>query len=393
MKRLLCAAVAAVLVCGMTGCGGKDTSSTEPIKIGAVFAVTGNAAKLGGPEKNTALMEVEKINAAGGINGRLIELIIEDDQSVPENAVIAVQKLITGDNVLAIIGPTTSGCAMAIGSACEEAKVPLVSCAAAWVQLFPGKDTTQPMFKYVFKTPQNDSDAARAIFDDCRTRGLTQVAIVTAADGFGDAGRKELVSNAPNYGVTIVADETYPPDATDLTPILTSIKAKKPQAVINWSIVDAQKLIAGQMKQVGLTAQLYQSHGFGNKAYITPEAEGLLFPAGRLLVVDDIDASNPQYTVLSTFKKEYETMHGEQVSTFAGHAYDALHMVVAVIQSGGADRESIRNGLEATTNFVGTAGIFKMSPTDHCGLGADAFAMLTVKDGQFRLAEAVKPVQ
>jgi branched-chain amino acid transport system substrate-binding protein len=245
----------------------------------------------------------------------------------------------------------------------------------------------------VFKTPQNDSDAARAIFEDCQKRSITQVAIITAADGFGDAGRKELISNAPNYGVTIVADETYPPDATDLTPILTSIKAKNPQAIVNWSIVEAQGFIAAQMKQIGMTTQLYQSHGFGNKAYITPEAEGVLFPAGRLLVVNDIDASNPQYQVLTTFKQEYETKYGEEVSTFAGHAFDALHMVEAAILAGATDRESIRAGLEATTGFVGTAGIFNMTPTDHCGLGADAFAMLTVNGGVFRLAEAIQPAQ
>ena len=378
-----------------SGCsGGKKEAEAPktPIKIGAVFSVTGPAAKLGSPEKNAALMIVEQINAEGGINGSPIELIIEDDQADPEKTQNAVKKLITSDQVAAIIGPTTSSCAFAAGPICEEAGVPLVSCAAAFVQLFMDKNPANPVYKYVFKTPQNDSDCALKIFDDCKAKGFTKVAIITSNSGFGGAGRQELLNRSKEYGIKIVADETYAPDATDLTPQLTSIKAKKPQAVINWSIEAAQALIAGQMKQVKLNAQLYQSHGFGNKGYITPEAEGVIFPAGRLLVVNDIDSTNAQYGVLKKFKTDYETKYSEEVSTFAGHSYDALWLLVNAIKAKGPERDNIRSGLEATSGFVGTAGVYNMSATDHCGLTKDAFALVTVKDGVFRLAETAQPV-
>jgi branched-chain amino acid transport system substrate-binding protein len=377
----------------MFGCAKKKEPAVpkEPIKIGAVFAVTGAAAKLGGPEKNAATMVADQINAAGGINGRPIEIIIVDDQGLEENTQNAVKQLITRDNVVAIIGPSVTGAAYAAAPFCEENGVPLVSCAAAWTQLFVDRDLTKPMYKFVFKTPQNDSDCARKILEDCKSKGFTKVGIITVASGFGQAGRDVLKKLAPDYGITLVADETYPPDASVLTPNLTKIKAKKPQAVIHWSIVPAQGLIAGQMKQLKMTMQLYQSHGFGNKGYITPEAEGVLFPAGRLLVVDDIDSTNVQYKVLMKFKTDYEAKYGEEVSTFAGHAYDALTMVVGVIKAkGAADRGVIREGLEGLTGFVGTAGVFNMKPDDHCGLNTDAFVMITVKDGKFRLADAVK---
>jgi len=394
MKKVMLATVIVLLLCGLVlGCAKKEEGKEvkEPIKIGAVFSITGPAAKLGGPEKNAVQMIVDEINAAGGVLGRKIEVIIEDDQGVEENTVNAVQKLINLDNVCAIIGPTRSGCAIAAAPICEEAGVPLVSCAAAWVQLFPGNDTSKPTYRYVFKTPQNDSHCARTIFRDCKEKGYTKVAIITGTTGFGAAGRKELLNQAPGFGIEIVADETYPPDATDLTPQLTKIKAKNPQALINWSIVPAQALIAEQVKQVGLDVQLYQSHGFGNKGYIRPAAEGILFPAGRLLVLDDIDPSNVQYDVLTKFKQAYESKYGEEVSTFAGHAYDALHLVINAIKAkGSAERDAIRDGLETQKNFVGTAGVFNMSPTDHCGLTDEAFAMVTVKDQKFRLADAVK---
>jgi len=390
MKHATLLIIAVLLICGIVvGCSEKDTSTVtvEPIKIGAVFSVTGGAAKLGGPEKNAALMIVDQINASGGVNGRPIELIVEDDAGVEENTINALQKLINLDNVVAIIGPTRSGNGIAAAPICEEAGVPLVSCAAAWVQLFPEKNPANPMFKYVFKTPQNDSHCARTILADCKAKGYTKVAIITGTTGFGAAGRMELLNYAPEFGIEIIADETYPGDASDLTPQLTNIKARTPQALINWSIVDAQKLIAAQMKQIALNVQLYQSHGFGNKGYITPEGEGLLFPVGRLLVLSDLDASNPQYKVLSSFKADYEAKYNEEVSTFAGHAYDALWLVVGAIKAKDATRTGIRDGLEMTKNYVGTAGIFNMAPDDHCGLTDAAFAMVTVKDGDFRLAK------
>jgi branched-chain amino acid transport system substrate-binding protein len=361
-----------------------------PIKIGAVFSVTGGGAKLGSPEKNAATMVAEQINAAGGIDGSKIELIIEDDQTNPENTTNSVKKLITRDMVTAIIGPSVSASAYAAAPICEQDSIPLVSCAAAWTQLFPGKDTKQPMYKYVFKTPQNDSDCARKIFEDCKARGFTKVALITSSSGFGQAGRLELIKFAPEFGIKIVADETYPQDATDLTPILTKIKSKNPQAVVNWSVDPAQVVIAGQMAQLKMKAQLYQSHGFGNKNNITPDAEGLLFPAGRLLVVGDMDSTDVQYKVLKKFKEDYEAKYNEEVSTFAGHAYDALNMLVEAIKNKGADKNSIRDGLEGLTGFVGTAGVFNMTPTDHCGLNSNAFVMITVKDGKFRLASAVQ---
>jgi len=380
------------------GCSKKEEAGSPaekaaegpPIKIGAVFSVTGAAAKLGGPEKNAALMIQDEVNASGGINGRQIEVIIEDDGGDPENTQKAITKLISRDNVVAIIGPTRSGCGFAAAPICEESGVPLVSCAAAYVQLFMDRNPSNPAYKYVFKTPQNDSHCARTIFADCVKKGYKKVAIITGTTGFGAAGRAQLIESVKDFGIEIVADETYPPDASDLTPILTKIKTTNPQALINWSIVPAQKLIAGQVKQINLNVQLYQSHGFGNPANITEAAEGILFPAGRLLVMGDIDRSAKQYSVLSKFKSDYEAKYNENVSTFAGHAYDALWLILNAIKAHGADKNNIRSGLERTQEFVGTAGIVNMSSTDHCGLTDDAFVLQTVKNGEFRLAKAVQ---
>ena len=142
------------------------TAADAPtIKVGAIFAVTGGAANLGGPEAKTAEMLVEKINKEGGVNGRKIELIVKDSGSKPENAISLAKQLIEEDKVLAIIGPSTSGETMAIKNICQEGKTILISCAAA-------EDIVNPVASYVFKTPQKDSDAARRIFQVMKAKGI-----------------------------------------------------------------------------------------------------------------------------------------------------------------------------------------------------------------------------
>jgi len=353
----------------------------DTMKVGALFSVTGKGSFLGEPEKNTAAMIAEEINAKGGINGKKIELLVEDTESSEATAVMAAQKLISRDQVVAIIGPSTSGETMAVLRICEEQKVPLVSCAAAAPIVQPVAER-----KWIFKSPQMDSDCVVRIFEHMKTKGIDKVGIITITDGFGKSGRDQLLKLATEMEITVVADETYAPTDTDMTAQLTKIKASEAKAVVNWSIGPTQSLIPKNMKQLGMTIPLYQSHGFGNLKYVEAagdSAEGIIFPAGRLLVADELPADHPQKKVLVDYKTAYEAKFGGSVSTFGGHAYDALHLVAKAAVLGAPTREGIRDGLEKIQGFVGTAGIFNMSDTDHLGLTKDAFEMLTVKNGKF----------
>jgi branched-chain amino acid transport system substrate-binding protein len=354
-----------------------------PVKIGAIFSQTGPASFLGAPEAKTAQMLADQLNAKGGVLGRKVELIIKDSAGSPEKAVSFARQLIEEEKVLAIIGPSTSGETMQIKPICEENKMILVSCAAA-------ETIVNPLAKYVFKTPQKDSQAVTWIYRTMKEKGITKIAVLTGNDGFGAAGKKQLEDIAKTDGIEILISEVYDKAATDLTDILTKVKGTAGvQAVVNWSIVPAQSIVPKNMKQIGLNVPLFQSHGFGNPKYAQQAgvaAEGLLFPAGRLLVVDDLPASHPQKAVLAAYKKDYETQFKEDVSTFGGHAYDALLIVVEGIKKAGStDRDKVRDAIENLKGFVGTAGIFNYSATDHTGLGLDAFEMLTVKNGKFTL--------
>ncbi|MEI6970529.1 MAG: ABC transporter substrate-binding protein [bacterium] len=388
MRTLLGGLAGVLAVVGMVASGVVETFAKEelkaepPIKIGALFAVTGPAANLGGPEAKTAEMMVRKINAAGGVLGRQIELIVKDTAGSPEKAVSFAKQLIEEDRVLAIIGPSTSGETMQIKPICEERKTLLISCAAAEV-------IVNPVAKYVFKTPQKDSQAVTWIFNTMKDMGITKIAVVTGNDGFGTAGKKQLEELAKPAGMEIVASEVYDKQATDLTDIITKIKAARPQAVVNWSIVPAQSIVAKNMRQLGMDIPLFQSHGFGNLKYVAQAgkaAEGILFPAGRLLVVDELSEDHPQKKVLAEYKKDYEATYKDDVSTFGGHAYDALAIVVeAIRKAGNTQPDKVRDVVEGLTGFVGTAGTFNFKADDHTGLDLSAFEMLTVKDGKFTI--------
>jgi branched-chain amino acid transport system substrate-binding protein len=357
----------------------EDVKAAEPIKVGAILAVTGPAAFLGAPEQKTLEMLVDEINANGGINGQQVELIIKDSQASPEKAVSFAKQLIEEENVFAIIGPSTSGETMQIKNICEESKTILLSCAAAEV-------IVNPIAKYVFKTPQKDSDAARQIFLTLQELNITKIAVLNANTGFGKAGKGQLEKIAPEYNIEIAISEEYAKDATDLTGVLTKVKAADVGAVVNWSIVPAQSILAKNMRQLGFTMPLFQSHGFGNIRYVQDAgqaAEGIIFPAGRLLVADVLPDDHPQKAVLVKYKTDYETKYKEDASTFGGHAYDALMILVKAIETAGADKEKVRDAIENMQGFVGTGGVFNFSATDHNGLDMDAFEVLTVKDGRF----------
>ena len=355
-------------------------ADAQAIRVGAIFAVTGGAANLGGPEAKTAEMLVEKINKEGGINGQKIELIVKDSGSKKENAVSLAKQLIEEDKVLAIIGPSTSGETLAIKNICQEGKTILLSCAAA-------EDIVNPVASYVFKTPQKDSDAVRRIFQVMKAKGIKRIGVITSNDGFGMAGGKQLANLANLAGITIAISEAYDTQDTDLTGVLTKVKGQDVNAVVNWSIVPAQSMVAKNMKQIGLDVPLFQSHGYGNIKYVQAGGEaanGTIFPCGRLLIAEQLPDNNPQKKLLVEYKKDYESRYKEDVSTFGGHAYDALLILVEGIKKArSTDKEKVREAIENIKGLVGTAGIFNFTPQDHNGLGMDAFEMLTVKDGKF----------
>jgi branched-chain amino acid transport system substrate-binding protein len=368
------AAAASLLVAAAAPAAAKDA-----VKVGALLAVTGPASFLGAPEAHTLEMLVADLNAQGGIDGHKVELVLKDTGGSPEKAISFARQLIEEHGVLAIVGPSTSGESIAVKAVAQEGKTILLSCAAAEV-------ITTPLLPYVFKVAPKDRDAVEVIFRRMKKLGITRIGLLTSNTGFGKAGKEQVERLAPEHGLQIAVNEVYDKAATDLTAEATKLKAAGVQAVLNWSIEPAQAIVIKNVRQIGLDVPIFQSHGFANVQYAKAAgaaAEGVMFPASRIVVAEALPASDRQKPVVAAYKKAYEARFNEDVSTFGGHAYDALAVLAKAVREVGTDREKVRSAIEGTRGLVGTAGVFNFSPADHNGLGADAFEMLVVRNGKF----------
>ncbi|TAK85019.1 MAG: ABC transporter substrate-binding protein [Betaproteobacteria bacterium] len=357
----------------------------EPIRIGAFLSVTGPAAFLGDPEQKTLELYVEKINAAGGVLGRKLQLYSYDSAGDAEKARAYVKRLIEQDKVDVLVGGSTTGETMAAVPLVEAAQVPFISLAGAVVII-------EPVKKWVFKTPHTDRMACEKIFDDMRARGATKVALISGAGGFDRSMRAECLKVASAHGVQIVADESYGAGDTDMTAQLTKIKnTPGVQAVLNCGFGQGPAIVTKNYRQLGIQAPFYQSHGVASKQYVKlsgDAAEGVRLPAAALLIAETLPASDKQKKVVVDYKREYESRFKSEVSTFGGHAYDGLMLAVdAIKRAGGTDRAKMRDALESTKGYMGTAGVVNMSAKDHMGLDLSAFRMLEVKKGDWALVQ------
>ncbi|MFO8058005.1 MAG: ABC transporter substrate-binding protein, partial [bacterium] len=323
----------------------------------------------------------------GGINGHPLEVVFYDTQGSEDRAVTYAKRLITKDKVSAIIGPTRSGPSLAILDTISSAKIPLVSCAASYKIVADEEGNAR---KWIFKTPQSDSMAVERIYEYFNNKGIEKVAIMNVSNGYGESGRAELKRLAPNYNIEIVADDRFGQDDTDMTPQLTKVKNTDAQALVVWAVQKAPAIVAKNFKTLGMDEDmlLVQSHGVASKKFIGlcgDAADGQILPAGRLLVVDQLPEDNPQKAVLAEYKKNFEERYGP-VSTFGGHAYDSLMILKKAMEKAGTDDPAkVRDALENIDKFVGTGGVFNMTPADHNGLSKDAFVMVEIVNKDWKL--------
>ena len=357
--------------------------ASAQVKIGAVLSVTGPASFLGDPEKKTLEMYVAEINEKGGINGQKLQLVIYDDGGDANNARTFATRLVEEDKVIAMIGGTTTGSTLAMIPVFEDAQLPFISLAGA-VQII------QPVRKWVFKTPHTDTMACEKIFADIKRRNLSKVALISGSGGFEKSMEAECVKVAPKAGITIVHQESYGPRDTDMTPQLTNIKGKADvQAVINPGFGQGPAIVTRNYRQLDIKLPFYQSHGVASKQFIElagAAAEGVRLPAAALLVAEKLPSSDPQRAVVVSYKQTYERKTNQPVSTFGGHAYDGLMILTeAAKRARGWDKAKVRDEIEKTKGFIGTAGLVNMSATDHMGLDRSAFRMLEIKNGDWTL--------
>lgn len=374
------AAPAALIALGLA------TGASAELKIGASISATGPAAFLGDPEAKTLEMLVEDLNAKGGINGEPVELVLYDDGGDANKARTFATRLIEDDAVQAIIGGTTTGTSMSILAVAEDAEIPFISLAGAI-------DIIQPVKPFTFKTPHTDRMACQKIFEDMKKQGISKIGMISGTDGFGASMQAQCKDVVADYGIEVVADETYDPKDADMTAQLTKIRnAEGVQAVLNPGFGQGPSIVTRNYKQLAITLPLYQSHGVASDGFIelagADAAEGVRLPGTALLVADLLAEGDAQKPVVTAYKAAYEGKFKQPVSTFGGYAHDGFALMVdAVTRAGSTEPQAIRDALEATKGLAGTTGIYTMTPEDHLGLDLSAFRMLQVKGGKWTIVE------
>ncbi|MBI9076086.1 MAG: ABC transporter substrate-binding protein [Desulfatibacillum sp.] len=378
--------VLAALVVGVAMAGLIFTPSAfaqDTYKIGGIFAVSGGASFLGDPEKKSMQMAVDQINAKGGIDGRMLEAVIYDTKGDPTETVQFANKLINKDNVLAIVGPSTTPTTMPVIPQCVRAQLPLISCAA-------GNGIVNPIQPYVFKTAQSDIMAVATIYTYMQKQGIKKVALLCVDNGFGTSGAVQLREQAGKFGLTVVSDESYGGKDTDMTAQLTKARKAAPDALVCWGTNPGPAVVAKNAKQLKIEFPLFMSHGVASPKFIDiagDASEGIMLPTGAVLVADTLPQDHHQKAALDAYINDFKAAYGSGVSGFGGYAYDAIKILEIALKGTNGDKAMLRDNIEKVQGYVGVTGTFNFSPTEHNGLGEDSFLMVRIENGTWKVME------
>lgn len=394
LKRALLVGTACVLALAcvpFAGCGTSDggtdgtTGDADPYRIGVVLSLSGTYSGLGTPEKKAIELEVARINESGGVNGHPIEVFYEDDATDAAQAAAAAVRLIDEEGVIAIIGASGTGQTMAMRTDLERAGVPCVSMAG-------GSVITSDFSEWVFQTPWPNRLVIPAVLKAMAAAGHTNIAVISDTGGYGADGHEIIAASAAEAGVTILADQTFNPGDTDMTAQLTAIKAASPDAVLIWNAGKEAAIIVNNMTQLNMDLPVYGGSGIARAEFISgagEAAEGVQLVTGKILVPAAYGEGTEEYEIATSFIDRYTAEYGSAPDIFAGHAYDAIGLVVDALSriEGGATPAAVRDALEGTTDWVGVGGTFTYSAQDHNGLTDDDLVLYTIENGAWKLSE------
>lgn len=368
------------------GCAKKEATKEEAkepevIKIGVVTPLTGDVATFGQSTKKAAEMAVEEINAAGGVLGKKIELIIEDDRNDPKETANVVRKLIDQDKVVAIIGSLTSKCSLAGMPIANSKKVPMISNAST----NPKVTLTGPYaFRVCFIDDFQGQVMAKFAYEDL---GARKAAVLYDIGNDYTKGLAEFfVKSFKELGGEIVAEETYQQTDNDFNAQLTSIKAKNPDVIFLPDYYQKVSLIAKQARGLGIKATFLGGDGWDSPELVKlggDAVEGGYF--SNHYSQQDPDPKTQE------FIKKFEQKYGEKPDALAALAYDAVYFLVEGIKKAGkVDSVAIRDAIEQVgkEGFSGVTGKFTIDENRN---PIKAAVVLKVEGGQFKFVKRVEP--
>ncbi|MFC4069089.1 ABC transporter substrate-binding protein [Actinoplanes subglobosus] len=382
MRRLGPLLLALALV--LTACGNETADGDDPIRVGQIVSLTGNYSPLGTENQKSVALAVEKINAAGGIGGRRIELSVRDDKSLPDQAVLAFNEL--KDDSDAIIGSPFSNSALATIPLVDREEIPYVS-------LTPADEQVNPVHPYVFVVPALAGTYAEAALQYFQSTKITRVALAyDTKSSYAVAGAKGLQAKAAQYGVTVNPIEEFQTTATEFGAVLTHVRSSDAQALMVWATGAPAVALTKQYAASGLTVPLVLTGAQASKLFLEPAgpaAEGAVI-ASSVGVIGEYLPAGELKTAVDELTSAFTAKYGYPPPQFAQDGYSGVKLLAAAIsKAGGTDRAKVRDALEGLT-LTTPNGTYTYSATDHSGLTTDFIAITTVEGGKFTPTDFTK---
>ncbi len=343
----------------------QTTASAGPIKIGMITSLTGAYTPLGTNDKLGAQQQVDAINAAGGINGRQIDLIVENDNTSPTQAVQDF-KTLQSDGVVAVVGPVFSSACMAIISDVEAAKIPTIDTCADDAQV-------NPVRQYVFMTPPTTLIVGQQLLAYMKSKGLTKMAVAHDTTAFGQAGWDEMKSLAPQYGVSFVYHGSFSATDTTFTSVLTAVKSSGAQGLMVWGAGPAEVALTSQFKSLGLSIPLLFSHAQASTLYTKPAGaggDGAIIASSIGGIGPYLPSNYPGRSVIVQFADTFQKNNGYYPPEFGFDAGGAIAMIAKAIGQNGVSTSGVDKALNQMTITTGD-GTYHFTSTDHDGMSVD----------------------
>ncbi len=385
VSRALALGAATILACGLAACekrhdAGTQAAATGPIKVGVFMDLSGQTSSFGQSSVAGAKMAVEQINAAGGVDGRPIELVIEDDQGRPEQAATVVTKLINQDKVAAILGEVASSNSLAAAPIAQQAKVPMITPASTNPKVTQVGDY---IFRVCFIDPFQGEAMATFASRSLRTH-TAAILLDTNADysrGLADFFEKAYTAQ----GGTIVDKQSYTNTDRDFSGQLTAIKAKNPEVLYVPGYYTQVGVIVRQARQLGYEGRILGGDGWDAPQLFELGGEAL----NGTFITNHYSVDDPS-PVIQKFIADFKAGHdGAAPDAMAVLAYDAVNVLAAAIKkAGGTDPEDLRKAIRHTTDFEGISGKITINENRDAMKPA---VVLEVQNGKFNYRQTVPP--
>ncbi len=388
-KMRFAALVCAAMVAGQAMAADPVKEGGEPIKVGAILALSGMSSIYGGPAEKALRLIVAKL-PNGELEGHPLKLIVTDSEGNSTKAAQLFRKLAELDEVDIVFGPTLSGESISIAPIANQLKLTMVSFAGA-------EPITKPVTPYVFSMGPTDRIVVHNLMTALRDRNIKRISLIHSVDAFGQSGGSIVKELASQYGVEVVSVETFNPQDTNMSPQLLRIKEGKPEALVIWALHPGPTIVLRNAKEIGMPMQLFSSYSSASTTFAQqtgPAGDGLLVPSYPILAPEVLPDSEGRKAMMLQFNRDYQALWGIAPDQTASHAIDAIMSLRQVLKEmkGPLTREKLRDGFEQV-KICGAIGCRRMSPQDHRGLDQSALVLMQVRDGKWHAAPAATKLQ